>query len=370
MKQTRIHLTMMPEQVRAFDFKEFPKATMRDLEALGITMDEADAGVVAAMDVAPTMITTASVATPIQFLQWWMPGMIEVVTRARRADQMVGRSIVGNWEDEEVVMTVKESIGQPRPYGDNTDVPLMSYNTNFVKRTNVRFEGGIQTGKLEDARASRMRINPYNEKRTALAGAVAISLNEIAFKGYDSYDSVANPTGGLTYGILNAPELPDYVTLASNGAGSPSTQFKDKTYLQICADFITAMSALRIQSGDLFNPETDGVTCAIATSAFQYLDKQNELGAASVRDFVKRNYPKLRFLSVPELDNVGGAGVHGMYFIADGINGKKCADQLVTAALRLLGVEPKIKGTLEGYTFSTAGSVFPQPIGVVRYSGC
>lgn len=369
MKLSKFHLTMKPGQVRAFKFAEFPNVTMKDLAKLGITMDEADAGVVAAMDVAPTMVTTASVATPIQFLQWWMPGMIEVVTRARRADDMIGRSNVASWEDEEVVFTIKENVGQPRPYGDNTDVPLMSYNANFAKRTNVRFEAGIQTGKLEDARASRMRINPYNEKRAALAGAVAISLNEIAFSGYDSYDSVTNPTGGLTYGIKNAPELPAYVTLATNAAGS-STQFKDKTYLEMCSDFITAMSALRVQSGDLFNPETDGVTCAIAMSAFQYLDKQNELGTSSVRDFVKRNYPKLRFLSVPELDNAGGAGVHGMYFIADAINGKKCADQLVTAALRLLGVEPKIKGTLEGYTFSTAGSAFYQPIGVVRYSGC
>lgn len=369
MKLSKIHMTMRPDQVRAFTFKEFPNATLKDLEKLGVTMDTSDAGVVAAMDVAPTMITTASVATPIQFLQWWMPGMIEVVTRARRADAMVGRSTVASWEDEEVVLTVKENIGQPQPYGDNTDVPLMSYNTNFVKRTNVRFEAGIQTGKLEDARASRMRINPYNEKRASLSGAVAISLNEIAFNGYDSYDASTNPTGGLTYGIKNAPELPQYITLATNAANT-STQFKDKTYLEMCSDFITAMSALRVQTGDLFNPETDGVTCAIAMSAFQYLDKQNELGTSSVRDFVKRNYPKLRFLSVPELDDVGGAGVHGMYFIADGINGKKCADQLVTAAIRLLGIEPKIKGTLEGYTFSTAGSVFPQPVGVVRYSGC
>lgn len=368
MKPSKIHLTMNPSQVRGFTFDEFPKATIKDLEKLGITLDTDDLGVQAAMDVAPTLITAASVITPIQFLQWWMPTLIEIVTRARRADAVMGRSIVGTWEDEEVVMTVKENVGQPQPYGDFTDIPLVSYNANFVKRTNVRFELGIQTGKLEDARAARMKINPYNEKRASLGSAVAISLNEIAFKGYDSYDESTNPTGGLTYGMLNAPELPSTLTLAATGTGS-SRKFADKSYIAMCDDFTTIMSALRVQTGDLFDPDSDGFTVAIATSSFQYLDKQNELGTQSVREFIRKQYKGAKFLSVPELDNFGGSGVHGMYIIADSINGKKCVDQLVTAAMRLLGVEPKIKGTLEGYTFSTAGFVATQPIGVLRYSG-
>lgn len=368
MKPSKIHMSMKPSQVRGFTFDEFPNATIEDLGKLGVSVDEADLGVAAAMDVAPTMITNASVATPIQFLQWWMPSMIESVTRARRADQMVGRSIVGSWEDEQIAMTIKENIGQPQPYGDLTDVPLVSYNTNIVTRDNVRFELGIQTGKLEDARASRMRVNPYNEKRASLAGAVGIGLNEVAFKGFDSYDASTNPNGGATYGILNAPELPSATGLDAGKDGS--TKWEDKTYLEICKDFMTAMAALRVQTGDLFNPETDGCTIAIATSAYQFLDTQNELGTQSVREFVQKQYKGARFLSVPELDDLGGEGVHGMYIIADQINGKKVVDQLVTAALRLLGVEPKIKGTLEGYTYSTAGFVCTQPVGVIRYTGC
>lgn len=368
MKATKIHLSMSGNQVRSFTFDEFPKATIKDLAMLGITMDETDLGVRAAMDAAPNPVTTASVATPLQFLQWWMPSMIEVVTRARRADAIIGRSIVGTWEDEEIVYTVKENIGQPQPYGDLTDIPLVSYNTNFVKRTNVRFELGLQTGKLEDARAARMKINPYNEKRASIAGAVAIGLNEIAFKGYDSY-SESNPTGGNTYGLLNAPELFAAKTLAVGKGSGATSAFSTKSYNEICADFITIMKDLRVQTGDNFNPETDSVTIAIAMSAYQYLDVQNELGTQSVREFVQKQYKGVRFLSVPELDDMGGTGVHGMYVIVDSINGKKTVDQLVTATLRLLGVEPKIKGTLEGYTYSTAGFVAPQPIGVIRYTG-
>ena len=368
MKASKIHLSMSGTQVRSFTFDEFPKATVKDLALLGITMDETDLGVRAAMDAAPNPITTASVATPLQFLQWWMPGMIEVVTRARRADNLIGRSIVGNWEDEEVVYTVKENVGQPKQYGDLTDIPLVSYNTNFVKRTNVRFELGLQTGKLEDARAAKMKVNPYNEKRASVANAVAIGLNEIAFYGFDSYNSSTNTTGGNTYGLLNAPELPNAGTLAATGTEGART-FASKDYTNICNDFITIMKDLRVQTGDNFNPETDAVTIGIAMSAYQYLDVQNSLGTQSVREFVQKQYKGVRFLSVPELDNMGGSGVHGMYVMADSLNGKNVVDQLVTSVLRLLGVEPKIKGTLEGYTFSTAGFVAPQPIGVLRYTG-
>ena len=43
--------------------------------------------------------------------------------------------------------------------------------------------------------------------------------------------------------------------------------------------------------------------------------------------------------------------------------------QSVTAEMRLLGVEPKLKGTLEGYTSGTAGTIVTQGLGIVRATG-
>jgi hypothetical protein len=37
--------------------------------------------------------------------------------------------------------------------------------------------------------------------------------------------------------------------------------------------------------------------------------------------------------------------------------------------MRLLGVEPKLKGTLEGYTSGTAGTIVTQGLGIVRATG-
>ena len=370
MKTSKVLLSMTHAQVKPFDLSKFTSATKEDFARLGITMDESDLGVKLVMDAAPNLTTGANISQLVQFFQWWMPDMIPVVTKARRADMVLGRSIVGTWEDEEIVVTIKENVGQPQPYGDLTDIPLVSYNTNFAKRANVRFEAGIQTGKLEDAKAARQRINPYSEKRTALGEAFAIELNRIAFNGYDSYGT-SNLTGGLTYGILNAPEIGSATTLDTNGAASsPSTKWQDKNYLQICADFMQMMSELRVQTGDLFNPHTDGVTVAIASAAYDYLATQNDHGNQSVFDFIRKNYPAARLVAVPELNDAGGSGVHDLICIVDSIAGHKVVDQLVTSTTRLLGVEPKVKGTVEGYTFSTAGSIVYMPIGVKRYTGC
>ena len=48
--------------------------------------------------------------------------------------------ITGAWEDEQVVQGILERTGYTVVYGDYTNVPLSSWNTNFVYRTVVRLK--------------------------------------------------------------------------------------------------------------------------------------------------------------------------------------------------------------------------------------
>ena len=82
--------------------------------------------------------------------------------------------------------TVVEHIGQARPYGDKTNDNLAEYNTNFERRTIVRFEEDVEVGILEEERASAMRLSAGAEKRLSSAEALAISMNDVAFNGYNS----------------------------------------------------------------------------------------------------------------------------------------------------------------------------------------
>src|ERR1700761_8334924 len=160
-----IHSSFGPGQVHALDMEaygmdvsEFP-----DLAAIGVNMSP---GVVrrmmlenTAMDSLQGLTTTASINTPVQFLQNWLPGFVNIITAARKIDDLIGRDTIGAWEDEQVVQGVKELTGSATPYGDTTNVPLSNWNVNFVTRTVVRFEEGLHVGTLEEARAARMRVN-------------------------------------------------------------------------------------------------------------------------------------------------------------------------------------------------------------------
>jgi len=107
------------------------------------------------MDAIPDLgMTTASISTPVQFLQAWMPGHVNALFKARKIDELVGRDIVGSVEDEEVVQSTMEYTGEVNPYGDQTNMPLSSWNQNFERFTIVRFEGGIKSMWLEGARSA------------------------------------------------------------------------------------------------------------------------------------------------------------------------------------------------------------------------
>ena len=359
--ESKVKLELRPDQVRGF---KMPKnCSAAALDCLGITADphafiDGSAPKFAAMDSIQGTQTTPSVMTPIQFLQYFAPEAIEVVTAKRTIDELIGRDIVASWEDSEVVSTVVEHTGSARPYGDTTTTVLSNINLNFEPRSVVRFEEGFEVNLLEEARASKVKINVAAEKRNALSESMAIELNNVGFNGY-------NGGNNRTYGFLNDPNLPAYTTVATGA--STSTNWSSKTFLEICADIRTAVQALRTRSGNNLNPQADEMTMAISSNVYEYLSTTSTYGN-SVMDWIKTNYPKMRIIPAIELDEANG-GANVFYIFADRIKGKKVFAQNVVQTLRLLGVARREKGYTEAYTNATAGVMLRYPIGVVRYTG-
>ena len=224
-----------PRQVRALAMDEKDVANFADLGEIGINFSDKQVKAMAnwAMDSGNQAdVTSPSMTTPVQFLQNWLPGFVKVITAARKIDDLVGITTTGSWEDEEIVQGILEPIGNALPYGDYTNVPLASWNTNFVRRTVIRFEKGIKVGMLEEARAARIRVSTSAEKRASAALSLEIQRNLVGFNGY-------NGGNNLTYGFLNDPSLPAYVTVAATGTGG-STLWSSKTFLQIVADIRVA----------------------------------------------------------------------------------------------------------------------------------
>ena len=373
-RQSIEHSHFKARDVRAMQ-KYNPK-TYRDVEALmaiGIGMDEdvvremaeskylrKMAKAAMTMDAIQPTVTTASIQVPIQFLQNWLPGFVYVMTAPREIDEFVGITTSGSWEDAQIVQGILERVGTSVPYGDLTNIPYSSWNTNFNIRTVVRFEEGMHVGRLETAEAARMRVDNAGVKRQSAALGLEIIRNSVGFYGFNNGDN-------NTYGFLNDPALPAYVQVASGVAGYT---WSVKTFLEICKDIRTAVVALRTNSQGLINPERLKLTLAVATDAVDWLSTTSDFGI-SVSDWLKKAYPNIRVVSAPQLDNAN-AGDNVFYLFAEEVNDESTDDsrtfiQVVPAKFQMMGVEQLAKSYKEDYSNATAGVMVKRPYAVVRF---
>ena len=226
--------------------------TPRDVRDMMAAYASAETG----MDALQGPITTPSITNPVQFLQNWLPGFVEIITNVRKIDEIIGITTAGQWEDEEIVQGVMEPMTGAVPYGDYTNVPLSSWNVNFNTRTVVRFEQGMSVALLEESRAARIKVSSADQKRQAATVGLEIQRNSVGFFGYNS---------GLnyTFGFLNDPNLSNYVEVAATGTGGLTT-WASKAYLAIQQDLLTAFAALRAASGANIDPKKTPTTLAIA----------------------------------------------------------------------------------------------------------
>ncbi len=355
-----IHSSLPPSALKGyknFDVKEF-----ESLEKIGVQLKE----FIPTMDSLQPTITSASFTTLIQNLQAWLPGIVYILTQARKADLLIGRNTVGAWEDDQVVQQVMELTGNAQLYTGYSNVPLANYNVSFEYSTVVRFEEGIFVENLAAAKAARQGVNASNVLRQAATLMLEVSRNLIAFNGLNSGN-------GKTYGLLNAPGQPAYVTVASGDSGSPL--WSSKTTLNIIHDLQVGIAELLKTSGANINPRTTPITVAVATAAWTYLTTVTDLGY-SVLDWATKAFPNMRFEDAPELNTAnGGVGVFYMYADVLDIPADNSTDdrrvfsQNVPTLFRTNGVEQKAKGLIEDYVNGTAGVMCKRPYGIVRYSG-
>jgi hypothetical protein len=365
------HSYLAPRQVRAF--KNFKAEEYEALGRIGINMDKRTVNMLMkgrqamdsmyAMDAIQPTITTGSISTPVQFLQNWLPGFVFVVTAARKIDDIIGLMVTGSWEDEQIVQGILERVSTSQPYGDYTNVPLSSWNTNFNFRTVVRFEEGMKVGVLESARAARQLVDDAGMKREAAALALEITRNAVGFFGF-------NNGANNTFGYLNDPGLGSFTLVANGVSGQPF--WSTKTFLEITKDIRTAVVALRTQSQDTIDPEKVDLTLAVATDSVDWLTTTSDFGI-SVRDWMKQAYPRMRVVSAPQL-NDAHASDNVFYLHADVLNdmstdGGRVWIQPVPTKFQVLGVQQLAKAYEEDYSNATAGAMCKRPYAVVRFYG-
>jgi hypothetical protein len=275
--------------------------------------------------------------------------------------------IAGQWHDEDIVLKTMEHIASPQLYSDHGGVPLVSFNETYETRQVIRFELGLQLEQLADARAAATGTNPAQEKRNALAEGFEILRNDIAINGF-------NIGTGKTYGVLNDPNLPSYITVPDGISGNSS--WDSKLTVEIIDDISTAKKALEIQSGGRVDTSMQAVTLEIPLAFNHNLTKADGsfTNGKTAMEWLKENYPNCTVVTVPEF--VGAdAGENVFYLKAvsvdnSGTDGGESMIQVVPSRMRALGSVPTEKGgTKEAYSAAYAGAFCKRPYAVVRYTG-
>lgn len=321
-------------------------------------------------------ITSPTLPTPIQFLQTWLPGFIKVITAARQIDKLIGIDTVGEWEHEEIVATIVEPAAMATEYGDTTNVPLADWNVNFERRNIVRAEQGMAVYLLEEQRAAAMKLSTADQKRQAAALGLEIWRNAVGFYGW-------NNGRNRTFGFLNDPNLPAFLSNPSGKSWGDATLTEDQVWENMLKDIRAAIVQLRIQSGDNIDPNSAKMCLALPTSKRDYLSVTTKFGI-SVQAWLEQTYKGLRIESAPELQGWNkAAGLSGkssddvfyLYLeevsseIDGSTDGGQVFSQMVPTKFITLGVEKKIKSYLEDFGAASAGSLCKRPWAVVRVMG-
>lgn len=318
-----------------------------------------------ALDAGPAPVLPSNTGIPAQFLQQFLPGVVHIMTQNRSADKLAPIVNVGDWADEEIILRSLEHLGTPRLYADHSYPPITSWNDNNERRTIIRHELGVAITRFDQERNAKQGYDSAMEKRNANALAFEILRNDIFFNGFSF-------SGSKTYGMLNDPNLPAYVTVANGAGGFP--EWSTKTVNERISDLLTAIIALRVQSGNIIDPMNQKLILAVSASVFDLMTESDSGNGYihTVRKWLSENYPNIEPIAVNEFDGVNG-GENVFYLYAENVTGSGTDDgntiiQMTPQRMLALGTETKAKGTLEAYTAAHAGCLVKRGYAVVRYT--
>lgn len=268
----------------------FKTQDIKFLQSKGLFKMEVMDRFVQTMDGGPAGLTPSNNVLPLGLLSELSPMLVEIITRARTAEQVIGKKMkVLDWAKNDLYVPAVELLGETKTYDDFDSGPASSVNPQYISRGHDRFSSKIQVGQLQEQQLSLSKI-PLRE-RSALAAmeALAIKFNNTSFYG------VAKPVGSSypIYGLFNEPSLPAY-----KEAGFKQTGY---TFEEVFAELRGMLQEVIANSGGHVTPDSD-FTFAISNAHNAILATINPLGSRTVVSVLKETYPNIKFVYSPEMD--------------------------------------------------------------------
>lgn len=327
---------------------------LSSLNPAAVVFDEADRDTLA-MDTA--LISVQNAGIPAMLTNYIDPNLIHALTAPMAATSIFPERKIGDVTTLTATFPFLEYTGETATYGDFSTTGMSSANANFPQRQQYRFQTNTVWGDIEAEMWAVAKINWSGEKQTASALTINRKFNRIYLYGV---------SGLQNYGLTNSPNLiATDVPVTVSGHTTWASKAAAVDPLAIFADFQKAIGLMITQSASVLNQQSAYVV-GLPPSCLTYLQTMTTYGI-SVQDMVKKNYPNLEIVPVPEFESTGSGNL--AYFAAKNVDGQPVGACGFAEKMRAHGVIRKESSYTEKKSAAAFGAAVFLPFGIVQLLG-
>lgn len=319
-----------------------------------IVFDEKQRDVLA-MDTA--LITTNNAGIPSMLTNYMDPKVIKVLTAPLAATMIFPERKLGDATTMTATFPYVEYTGETATYGDMSENGMSSANANFPQRQQYAFQTNTVWGDIEIEMYGAAKLNWAGEKQEASALTINRKMNNIYLYGV---------SGLQNYGITNDPNLLATDTpVTVNGHSTWATKAAAGDALAIFADFQKAVGNIITQSAGLLDQNSPYVV-GIPPACAVYMQTSTTYGV-TVEDMVKKNFPNLEIVNVPEFTSTGSGNL--MYVAAKSVDGQPVGECGFAEKMRAHGVVRHSSSFTEKKSARSFGASVYRPFAVTQLLG-
>lgn len=308
-----------------------------------------------AFDAQPTLVTTQNAGIPSLFTTYVDPNVIEVLVRPTKAAELYGETKKGTWVSDVSMFIQAERTGEVTSYGDFNQDGMSDANLEFPQRQSYHYQTNIRYGEREIARAAEAKVDLASWKQKSSA---------LAIEKYQNFAYLYGVAGLQNYGGTNDPFLPAPIAPTSNWYVTV-----DPTV--IFGDMLRLVQKAIAQGNGLVNT-TSKFRFGISPGNESNFSKTNQFNY-NINDMIKKNFPNLSIVTVPEFAIAGGGAVAGgtefVQLIAEIPEGGKTVEAAFTEKQRAHTLVVKTSSWEQKKSAGTWGVIFYRPVLVAAMLG-
>lgn len=299
-----------------------------------------------AFDAQPQLVTAANAGIPSLFTTYVDPKVIEVLVRPTKAAELYGETKKGTWVSDTAMFLMAERTGEVTSYGDFSQDGMANANVNFPQRQSYHYQTNTRWGERELARMAEAKVDWANQVNM---GSV-LALNK-----YQNLVYLFGIAGLQNYGGTNDPSLPPPIAPTATWFGADAAV--------IYGDMLRLVQEMIFQGNGIVDAETK-YTLGISPGNVTNFNNTNQFNV-NVFDQLKKNFPNLSIVTVPEFAINGGGqngGTELLQLIADNVEGQRTCEAAFTEKMRAHAMVVKTSSWEQKKSQGAWGTIIYRPV--------